>query len=152
VEDKLPHFLEQLLIMIRNWDNAQLDYRLRVVRFRAEGKSNFINVYQPSQTLTQIQSIFALPCQGDERVLDAMAEGFRQLSFRPDAQPYIILVTDEPSTGEYSKDAVINMCLAAGATVSVIGVIDAFQQEISEQTKSVWIPIPDGKATNDPAW
>jgi hypothetical protein len=153
MEDKLPHFLEQLRVMIRDWDNAQLDYRLGVVRFRTgTGKFNVINVYQPPQTLAQVQSILALPCQDDEQVLDAIAEGLRQLSFRPDAQPYIILITDEPSTGEYSKDVVINMCLAVGATVNVIGTIDAFQQEITAQTNGVWMPIPDGKTTNDPAW
>ena len=153
MEDKLPGFLTQLHTMIQNWDNAQLDYQFGIARFRASaGNFNFINVYPPPQTIQQIQSILALPCQENERVLDAMVEGFRQLTFRPDAQPYIILVTDEPSTGEYSKDAVINMCLAAGAIVSVIGTIDAFQQEITEETQGVWIPIPGGKTTNDSAW
>jgi len=153
MEDKLPQFLIQLLNMIRNWDKAQLDYQLGAVRFRTgTGNFNYINVYQPPQTIEQVKSILALPCQGNERVLDAMVEGFRQLQFRPDAQLHIILVTDEPSTGEYSKDAVINMYLAAGAIVSVIGTIDPFQQEIVEQTQGIWMPIPDGKMTNESAW
>ena len=153
MEDKLPEFWAQLLNMTNKWDKARLDYRLGAVRFRAgRGNLNYVNAYPPPQTLDRIKSIIFLPCQGDERVLDAMVEGFRQLQFQSDAQIHIILVTDEPSLGEYSQDAVINMCLSAGVTVSVIGTIDSFQQDIATQTHGVWVPIPNGKTTNEQVW
>jgi len=153
MEDKLPEFLKQLEKMMRDWDNALLDYRVGLVRFRGgTGGFNYINVFQPPQTLKQIKKILELPCQGDERLLDAIADGLPKIKLRPDTMPYIIIVTDEPSTGKHSKNAVINMCLRAGATVSVIGTLDEFQGEIVAKTRGVWAPIPNGKATNEQAW
>jgi len=102
--------------------------------------------------LEQIKKILELPCQGDERLLDAIADGLPKIKFRPDATPHIIIVTDETSKGEHSKDTITNMFIRARAIVSVIGTLDEFQGEVVEKTGGVWIPIPKGKTTNEPAW
>ena len=153
MEDKLPEFLAQLEGVIRDWDNALIDYQIGVVRFRTgTGTFNFINVFQPPQTLEDIRKIASLPCEGNEQLLDAIVEGMQKLKLRPQAQPYLILVTDEPSTGSYSSEAVIQLCLKVGAKVGVIGTFDPFQQEVAMRTNGVWVPIPDGKTTNSLNW
>ena len=153
MEDKLPKFLTQLEIMIRDWDNALIDYRIGVVRFRAGlGEVNYVNVYQPPQTMASIRKIVNLPCQGNERLLDAIVEGLERIELRAEAQPYLICVTDEPSTGKYSPQAVIQLCRTTGVKVSVIGTYDTFQQEVTVETGGIWAPIPNGKRTNRLNW
>ena len=153
MEAKLPKFLGQLEGMIRDWDNALIAYRIGVVRFRSRaGAFNYVNVFQPPQTLDDIRKIVNLPCQGSEMLLDAIVEGMRKIKLRPDAQPYLIVVTDEPSTGGHSPEAVIQLCLEAGAKVGVIGTFDLFQQRVAMKTDGIWVPIPDGKTINNLNW
>ena len=109
MDDKLPYFLQQLDIIVRDWDNAFIDYQVGVVRFRSRASVNIVNVFNPPQTLEQIRKIVELPCQENEMLLDAVAEGLRRLKLRPHAQPYFILITDEPADGEYSSLAIIKM-------------------------------------------
>ena len=151
--DKLPKFLQEFETMVRDWDNALIDYQIGVVRFRA-GTGNFsaINAFQPPQTLDGVRKIINLPCQGDEQLLDAIAEGLRRIRLRPQAQPYLIIVTDEPSTGGHSPQAVIQFCREIRAKVSVMGTFDRFQREVATETDGVWVPIPDGKTSNTTTW
>jgi hypothetical protein len=153
MEDKLPEFLKQLEGIVRDWDNALIDYQIGVVRFRTgTGTLNFVNVFQPPQTMDDLRQIVSLPCQGNEQLLDAIVEGMRRLKLRPGAQPYLILLTDEPSAGQHSPQAVIQLCQEAGAKVSVVGTFDSFQQEVATETNGVWVPIPGGKATSSLNW
>ena len=152
MEDKLPNFLQQLDILVRAWDNAFVDHQIGVVRFRSRASVNMINVYNPPQTLEQIRKIVELPCQDDETLLDAVAEGLRRLKLRPNAQSYFILVTDEPAEGEYSSPAIIQMLEQKQVLVSVVGTYDDFQQEVATKTGGVWVPIPEGQRTNNPYW
>ena len=148
MEDKLEAVLQPLESMMRDWSNALIDYKFGAVRFNTGGAVNFVNVYHPPQTLDDIRKIVALPCQGNEMLLDAVVEGFRKLKLRPGAQPFLIIVTDEPSTGKYSAEAVIQLCLEKGARVSVIGTFDTFQLKVAEKTKGAWVPIPNGQTVN----
>ncbi len=152
MDDKLPHFLKQLDILVRDWDNAFVDYQIGVVRFRSRASVNMINVYNPPQTLEQIRKIVALPCQDNEMLLDAVAEGLRRLKLRSNARPYFILVTDEPADGEYSPLAIIQMLQQEHALVSVVGTYDDFQQEVATKTGGIWVPIPEGHTTNNSYW
>ena len=152
MEDKLPNFLQQLDILVRDWDNAFVDYQIGVVRFRARASVNMINVYNPPQTLEQIRKIVELPCQDDETLLDAVAEGMRRLKLRPNARPYFILATDEPAEGEYSPLAIIQMLEQKQVIVSVVGTYDDFQQQVATKTGGVWVPIPAGQTTNNSYW
>ena len=152
MEDKLPNFLQQLDILVRKWDNAFVDYQIGVVRFRSRASVNMINVYSPPQTFEQVRKIVELPCRDDETLLDAVAEGLRRLKLRPKAQPYFILVTDEPAKGEYSPLAIIQMLVQKHVLVSVVGTYDDFQQEAATKTGGVWVPIPEGQRTNNAYW
>ncbi len=152
MDDKLPNFLQQLDILVRDWDNALIDYQIGVVRFRSRASVNMINVYNPPQTLEQVRKIVELPCQDDEMLLDAVAEGLRRLKLRSNAKPYFILVTDEPAKGEYSSLAIIQMLERKQVLVSVVGTYDDFQQAVATKTHGVWVPIPDGQRTNNSYW
>ena len=152
MDDKLPNFLQQLDGLVRDWDNALIDYQIGVVRFRSRASMNMINVYDPPQTLEQVRKIVELPCQDDEMLLDAIADGLRRLKFRSNAKPYFILVTDEPAKGEYSPLAIIQMLEQKQVLVSVVGTYDDFQQAVTTKTHGVWVPIPDGQRTNNSYW
>ena len=150
--DKLPHFLKQLEILARDLDNALIDYQIGVVRFRSRASVNIVNVFNPPQTLKQVRKIVELPCQDNEMLLDAVAEGLRRLKLRPKAQPYFILITDEPAEGEYSALAIIQMLEQKDILVSVVGTYDDFQQQVANITGGVWVPIPEGHTTNNSYW
>ena len=152
MDNKLPHFLQQLDIIVRDWDNALIDYQIGVVRFRSRASVNIVNVFNPPQTLKQIRKIVELPCQENEMLLDAVAEGLRRLKLRPNAQPYFILITDEPANGEYSPLAIIQMLQQKHVLVSVVGTYDDFQQQVARKTGGIWVPIPDGHTTNNLYW
>ena len=152
MDNKLPHFLEQLNLLVRDWDNALIDYQIGVVRFRSRASVNIVNVFNPPQTLKQIRKIVELPCQENEMLLDAVAEGLRRLKLRPNAQPYFILITDEPAAGEYSSLAIIQMLQQKHILVSVVGTYDDFQQQVANKTGGIWVPIPDGHTTNNLYW
>ena len=152
MDDKLPNFLQQLDILIRDLDNALVDYQIGVVRFRSRASVNMINVYNPPQTLEQVRKIVELRCQDDETLLDAVAKGLRQLKLRSNAKPYFLLVTDEPAKGEYSPLAIIQMLEQKQILVSVVGTYDDFQQDVATKTRGVWVPIPEGQRTNNSYW
>lgn len=152
MEEKLPHFLKQLDILVRDLDNALVDYQLGVVRFRTHASVNMVNVFNPPQTLEQIRKIAELPGQGSEMLLDAVAEGLRRIKRRPNAQPHLILITDEPAEGEYSALAIIQLLQQQQAFVSIVGTYDDFQQQVAIKTGGVWVPIPEAHLTNNPYW
>ena len=138
MEDKLPEFLKQLEGIVRDWDNALIDYQIGVVRFHTgTGTLNFVNVFQPLQTMDDLRQIVSLPYQGNEQLLDAIVEGMRRMKLRPGAQPYLILLIDEPLAGQHSPQAVIQLCQEAWAKVSVVGTFDSFQQEVATETNGV---------------
>jgi len=152
MEDKLPHFFKQLEMLVRDLDNALVDYQLGVVRFRARASVNMVNVFHPPQTLDQIRKIAELPCQENEMLLDALAEGIRRIKLRPNAQHHLILITDEPAAGEHSALAIIRLLQQRQAFVSVIGTYDDFQQQVAMHTGGMWVPIPEGHTTNNSYW
>ena len=152
MEDKLPEFLQQLDLWIRDWDNALIDYQIGVVRFRKRTSLDFVNVFNPPQTLKQIRKIVELPCRDDENLLHAVTEGLRQIKLRPNAQTHLILVTDEPIENNKSVLGVIQFLEDKHAVVSVIGTYDDFQEEVTIKTGGMWVPIPEGHITNNTHW
>ena len=150
--DILPHFSQQLDTLVRDCDNALIDYQMGVVRFRAVASENTITVYNPPQTLEQIRKIAEFSCQDDENLLDAVVDGLQRLKLRPNAHPYFILVTDEPTEGKHSPRAIIQMLQQKQIRVSVIGTNDDFQQQVTTATGGVWVPIPEGQRINSSYW
>ena len=152
MEDKLPQFLEQLDVWIRDWDNAFIDYQIGVVRFQTHRVVNFVNVFNPPQTLEQIHKIAELPCQGDENLLHAINEGLRRIKLRPGAKTHLILVTDEPIRKNTSSLGMIQFLEEKQAIVSVIGTFDKFLMEVAQKTGGVSVLIPAGHTTNKDQW
>ncbi|MDE0483641.1 MAG: VWA domain-containing protein [Candidatus Poribacteria bacterium] len=152
MEDKLPQFLQQLNIWVRDWDNALINYQIGVVRFRTRASVDIVNVFNPPQSLDQIHKIVELPCQEDENLLHAITEGLRRIKLRPDAQTHLILVTDEPVSKNSPSAGVIQFLEEKQAVVSIIGTFDDFQEEVTIKTGGVWVPIPEGHTTNHRHW
>ena len=58
-----------------------------------------------------------------------------------------ILVTDEPTTGNYPPERAIEVCQSLGVKAYVIGVISSgnmFQSTLAEQTHGLFFPMPKG--------
>lgn len=152
MEDKLPHFLKQLDVWVRDWDNALIDYQLGVVRFRSDDSGNMVDVFNPPQSLDHIRKIVELPCQDDEFLLHAIVKAHSQLELRDRAKTHLILVTDEPVRQTSKKAAVIQFLEEKHVVVSVIGTFDGFQEEVTTKTGGAWAPIPEGHLTNNINW
>ena len=152
MEDKIPHFLSQLDILVRDWDNALIDYQLGVVRFRARGAVNIVNTFNPPQTLEEVKKIAELPCEKDENVSEALIEGLQRIKLRSGARPYLILITDEPVRDKASALAAIRYLKQKKAILSVIGTYDDFQERVAIETGGIWLPIPEGHTTNGTQW
>lgn len=152
MEDKLPQFLQQLDLWVRDWDNALIDYQIGVVRFRRRGSVNIVNVFNPPQSPEQVRKIVELPCQQDEDILSAVSEGLRRIKLRENAITHIIIVTDEPIPKNSSPGGTIQLLMEKHAVVSVIGTYDDFQQEVTIKTGGVWIPMPQGHRKSETFW
>lgn len=147
--NKMPKLIEQIDLWIRDWENARIDYRMGVVRFRAKGSVNMVNVFNAPQTQADIHRILALPPQGDENLLSAITEGIRRLKFRPNAKTHLIVVTDEPGDPNYPIAGTIQYLKEIPVVVSVIGTADKFQQQVTQETGGQWVIIPQGHTRNE---
>lgn len=152
MENKLSQITQQIAQWIRDWDNSLIDYQIGVVRFRARGSVNIVNVYNPPQSFEQINKIIELPCQQNENLLQAVTEGMQRIKLRPEAKTHIILITDEPVAKNSSSAATIQYLEEKHVIVSVIGVYDDFQQNVTVNTGGVWVPMPNGHSTNNNFW
>lgn len=152
MEDKLPKFFLQLKTMVRDWDNALIDYQIGVVNFRMRGSVKSVNNFNPPLTIDQIEKILELPCKNDEDLLHAISQGLRKIQLRPNTQTHVIIVTDEPVPQNAPSLGVIQYLQERQAIVSVIGTIDDFQEKVTVKTGGVWMPIPQGNTTNHTYW
>ena len=152
MEDKLPNFFLQLITMVRDWDNALIDYQIGVVSFRMRGSVKSVNNFDPPLTIDQIEKILELPCKNDEDMLHAITLELRKIQLRPNAQTHLIIVTDEPVAQNASVEGMINYLQEKHVIVSVVGTIDDFQERVTEKTGGVWVPIPNGHTTSQSYW
>ena len=150
MEDKVTYIKDQIDMWIRNWDNAIIEYRIGVVRFRAKQSVNTVNVYKPSQTQEEIHSILKLPCSDDENLLHAVVDGTRRIEQRPNVKTHFILITDEPGNPKQHYQGTIGLLKELPVTVHVIGTLDNFQQQVATQTGGVYVQIPNGHKQNEP--
>lgn len=146
--DKVSYLTEQIDLWIRNWDNAMIDYRIGMVRFRAKQSVNIVNVFKPPQTKEQIHSILKLPCQDDENLHQAVVDGVRRIQRRPHVKTHFILITDEPGNPKQPIAGTIGYLKELPVVVSVLGAADNFQQQVAAQTGGVYVRIPNGHKQN----
>ena len=148
MENKTTYITQQIDLWIRNWDNARIDYRLGVVRFRIKQSLNIVNVFKPPQTQKQIHSILRLPCSDDENLLHAVKDGIKRLTLRPNAKTHFILITDEPGNPKEHIDGTIGLLNDMSVTVHVLGATDTFQQQVAAQTGGVYVKMPNAYNIN----
>lgn len=146
--DKGQYITQQIDLWIRNWDHAIIEYRIGVVRFRASGNINRINVFKPPQTKAQIHNILQLLCQDDENLLYAVGDAIQKLKRRSNAKTHFILITDEPGNPKQHFTGTISLLKELLVTVHVIGAADTFQQQVAAQTGGVFVKIPNAHTQN----
>ena len=150
MEDKDTYIKDQIDMWIRNWENANINYRLGVVRFRAKQSINIVNVFKPPQTQKQLHAILRLPCSDDENLLYAVKDGIKRLTLRQNVKTHFILITDEPGNPKAHIEGTIAMLNDMSITVHALGATDTFQQQVAAQTGGVYVHIPNGHKVNEP--
>jgi len=114
-----------------------------VIEFKRLDRKNLIEILQQTKDVELCkQTLRNIKCSGDERALDAIAEGLSKVKFRPDSQYTFVLVTDEKLMGKYSLEEIIQKCSTAHVKVSVIGKDDKLSKELASQTKGLWFHVP----------
>ena len=150
MESKTAYVKEQIDLWIRNWDNAMIDYRIGVVRFRAKHSVNMVNVFKTPQTQEQIHKILQLPYQEDENLHQSVIEGIRRLKLRQNVKTHFIFITDEPGNSKQPITGTIGLLKELPVTVSVIGTADTFQRSVAQSTGGVYVKMPKAHKTNSP--
>ena len=150
MENLIPYVKEQVDLWIRDWENAMIDYRIGVVRFRAKQSVNMVNVFKPPQTQKQIHSILRLPCQENENLHEAVLESIRRLKLRQNVKTHFIFITDEPGNPKQPITGTIGLLKELPVTVSVIGTADTFQHSVAQQTGGVFVKMPNAHPRNIP--
>lgn len=148
MESKTAYVKEQIDSWIRDWENAMIDYRIGVVRFRAKQSVNMVNVFKPPQTQKQIHKILRLPCQEDENLHQAAIEGMKRLKLRPNVKTHFIFITDEPGNPKQPITGTIGLLKELPVTVSVIGTDDKFQQSAAYSTGGMYLKMPNAHKKN----
>ena len=149
MEDKVPYITEQIDMWIRNWDIANIEYRLGVVRFRAKQGVNMVTVFKPSQTQEKIHSILKLPYSDDENLLQAILDGVQRIEQRLNVKTHFILLTDEPGDPKQHIAGTIGYLKELSVVVNVLGAADNFQQQVASQTGGVYVKMPNAHTQNN---
>ena len=133
-----------------------IDYQIGLIRF-AEAKDAIksvdgADVIQMPIRETGIRDLLADPFGGDEHLTDAIAKGLRQFHFRRDSRRFILVLTDEPTTGTVPPERVITLCQSLGVRAYVIGVPGKgdFQWQLTNQTGGRFFRMPKHLRQPDP--
>ena len=125
-----------------------IDYQIGLIRF-AEARDAIKSVDGTDVTQmpireTAIRDLLAEPFGGDEHLTDAIAKGLRQFHFRRDSRRFILVLTDEPTTGTVPPERAITLCQSLGVRAYVIGVPAKgdFQWKLTNQTGGRLFPMP----------
>ena len=162
MRDNIQEVAANLFAMTDEFDLVHLEYHLGMSEFsvRYEGQKLEIRTLLPDVGMLR-RRMQKATLSGDEHALDALLDTPYRIDFHADADPYIILVTDEPASTHMRKDGayeemrekVIKEYQLQGIRVNVLGVPEPFQQKLAETTGGLWQPIPGGfgKATTLPS-
>ena len=125
-----------------------IDYQTRLIRFAeatdAIKSIDGVDVIQIPLKETGIQALMELPFGGNEHLTDAIVEGLPQVRFRPNARRFILVLTDEPTTGTVPPEKAIALCQSLGLRAYVIGVPGKgdFQWKLTKQTGGLFFRMP----------
>ena len=98
------------------------------------------------------RNLLTEPFGGDEHLTDAIAKGLPQFHFRCDSRRFILVLTDEPTTGTVPPERAITLCQLLGVRAYVIGVPEKgdFQWKLTKQTGGQLFPMPKHLRQVDP--
>ena len=137
-----------LSTLIGRLDILPIKYRIGLIRF-AEAKDaiKIINgavVTQMPLNETMLASSMEAPFGGDEHLIDAIVEGVPKVKFSPYASRFLLILTDEPTTGKYPPERALRLCQSLGIRAYVIGHPGPtdFQKALAEQTGGRFFTMP----------
>ncbi len=125
-----------------------IDYQIGLIRFaKAKDAIKLVDgadVIQMPLGETGIRDLLADPFGGDEHLTDAIVKGLPQIRFRRDASRFILVLTDEPTTGVVPPERAIAVCQSLGVRAYVIGVPGKgdFQWQLTKQTGGLFFRMP----------
>ena len=137
-----------LSTLIGRLDILPIKYRIGLIRF-AEAKDaikviNGAVVTQMPLNESALASYMETPFGGDEHLIDAIVEGVPKVKFSPYASRFLLILTDEPTTGKYPPERAVSLCQALGIRAYVIGHPGPtdFQKKLAEQTGGRFFTMP----------
>ena len=129
-------------------DILPIKYRIGLIRF-AEAKDaikviNGAVVTQMPLNESMLASSMEAPFGGDEHLIDAIVEGVPKVKFSPYASRFLLILTDEPTTGKYPSERALNLCQSLGIRAYIIGHPGPtdFQKKLAEQTGGRFFTMP----------
>ena len=161
MQTKTDPACDGLDLMVSVFNAAGLDYRFGIIRFWAAvgGGESTIVVTKPPLEAEQVKSLFRLPKNGDEHLLDAIMEGVPKLRTEEGRNLVLIIITDEPTSKRaekgYTAGKAVSVCRGAFARVYVIGGVtsmrsnsigDNFQRQVAQVTKGEHYIMPGALA------
>ena len=141
--------MQGLSELIGRLDILPIDYELRLIRF-AVPKDAIKSIHGTELTPgtldeSQLKTLMEEPFGGDEHLIDAIVEGLPRVPFRPNANKIILVLTDEPTTGNYPPEQAIEVCQSLGIRAIVVGADtqnETFQPALVEQTGGAFYRMP----------
>ena len=129
-------------------DILPIKYRIGLIRF-AEAKDaikviNGAVVTQMPLNESMLESSMEAPFGGDEHLIDAIVEGVPKVKFSPYASRFLLILTDEPTTGKYPPERALRLCQSLGIRAYIIGHPGPtdFQKKLAEQTGGRFFTMP----------
>ena len=143
--------------LIGKLDILPIKYELRLIRF-AEAKDAIKSIEGTVVTPiplneAQIKTLMEEPFGGDEHLIDAIVEGLPKVPFRPNAKRFLIVLTDEPTTGNLAPEQALEVCRSLEIRAYVIGVNtldNMFQSTLVKETHGLFFRMPKGFAKTYP--
>lgn len=137
-----------LSTLIGRLDILPITYRIGLIRF-AEAKDaikviNGAVVTQMPLNESMLESYMEAPFGGDEHLIDAIVEGVPKVKFSPYASRFLLILTDEPTTGKYPPERALSVCQSLGIRAYVIGHPEStdFQKTLAEKTGGRFFTMP----------
>ena len=137
-----------LSTLIGRLDILPIKYRIGLIRF-AEAKDaikviNGAVVTQMPLNESMLETYMEDPFGGDEHLIDAIVEGVPKVKFSPYASRFLLILTDEPTTGTYPPERALRLCQSLGIRAYVIGHPGPtdFQKTLAEQTGGRFFTMP----------
>ena len=145
---KSEAIMQGISTLIGRLDLLPIDYQMGLIRF-AEAKDTIKSIHGAYVTQmplkeTEIQALLEEPFGGDEHLADAIVKGLPRMRFRQNASRFLLVLTDEPSTGTVPPEQAIELCLSLGVKTYVIGVPREgdFQSELPKRTGGLFFQMP----------